>query len=88
MIVIRRFSARHDDRKDFVMGSTELLMVCASAFIAVFLLLALMALVMRIIIILFPQSAIGADAATIAAVASVISAAYPGTRITKVEELQ
>jgi len=48
----------------------------------------MLALVMRVIIVLFPQKAVTTDAAAIAAVASVISTIYPGTRITKVEELR
>jgi hypothetical protein len=70
------------------MESPDLLIVCASAFIAVFALLAMLALVMRVIIVLFPQKAVTTDAVAIAAVASVISTLYPGTRITKVEELR
>ena len=50
--------------------------------------MALLAVVMRVIIVLFPQKTGKTDAATIAAVASVVSTLYPGTRITKVEELR
>jgi len=70
------------------MGSPELLFVCISAFIAVFVLLALLALVMKIIILLFPERLARTDATVLAAVASVVSAVYPGTKITKVEEIQ
>jgi len=70
------------------MESPDLLIICASAFIAVFVLLAFLAIVMRIITVLFPQKAASTDAVAIAAVASVISTLYPGTRITKVEELR
>ncbi len=70
------------------MGSIDLLMICASAFVGVFLLLALLALVMRIIMVVFPQKAQGTDAAVVAAVAAAISTAYPGIRITNIEEIK
>lgn len=55
---------------------------------AVFVLLALLAVVMRVIMIAFPQRAGKADAAVLAAVASVATGVYPGTKITKVEEIK
>jgi hypothetical protein len=70
------------------MGSLELLFICLSAFISVFILLALLALVMRIIIVLFPEKLAGTDSAMLAAVATAVSAVYPGTKITKVEEIK
>ncbi len=69
------------------MGSPELLVICISAFIAVFVLLAVLALVMRLIIVIFPQKTVVGDTAMIAAVASVAATLYPGTKITKVEEI-
>jgi len=70
------------------MGSLELLFICVSAFIAVFVLLAVLALVMRVIIVLFPQSTAEADTAVLAAMATVAATFYPGTKITKVEEIK
>ena len=70
------------------MASLELLFICISAFIAVFVLLAVLALVMRVIIILFPGRTAAAEAVVYAAVASAISTVYPGTKITKIEELK
>lgn len=69
------------------MGSPELLVICISAFIAVFVLLAVLAVVMRLIIIIFPQKTPVGDTAMLAAVASVAATLYPGTKITKVEEI-
>ncbi|HOP06189.1 MAG TPA: hypothetical protein PLF13_02755 [candidate division Zixibacteria bacterium] len=70
------------------MGSLELFVICASALAAVFLLLAVLALLMRSIILIFPQKpAITTDTALIAAVASVVTAMYPGTQVTSVEEI-
>ena len=70
------------------MDSLELLFICISAFIAVFVLLAILALVMRVIMVLFPQRAQVADAVVYAAVASAVTALYPGTKISKVEVLK
>ena len=65
---------------------TDLLVTCAVAFVAVFILLAFLAFVMRILVIIFPETRPGTDAAVMAAVAATMSTVYPGTRITKVEE--
>jgi len=74
-------------------ASIDLLTICISAFLAVFGLLALLALVMRLILFFFPERAfeeesVGEpDAAVIAAVTSVITRLYPGTKISKIEEI-
>ena len=66
----------------------DLLLYCATAFIAVFVLLAVLAVVMKLIMQVFPERLPGKDVAMIAAVASVVSNLYPGTVITKVEEVK
>ncbi|MCK4657771.1 MAG: hypothetical protein KAT85_12085 [candidate division Zixibacteria bacterium] len=68
------------------MGSSDLVFICISAFLAVFVLLSVLAVVMRIILVLFPEKESGIDAVVVAAVTSTVSAIYPGTRITKIEE--
>lgn len=68
------------------MGSTDLLMVCVSAFFAVFTLLTLLALVMRGLISVFPEKTGKADPAMLAAVTSVVATVFPGSKITRVEE--
>ncbi len=68
------------------MESFELLAICASAFAGVFFLLTVLALVMRLIIILFPDRESGSDSAMIAAVSTVLQTLYPGMKITNVEE--
>jgi len=68
------------------MHSAELLYICASAFVAVFVLLILLAVVMRLIMILFPHRQVRTDAAVLAALTSVVTTLYPGTKVTKVEE--
>jgi hypothetical protein len=70
------------------MQSTELLTICLSAFMAVFVLLAVLASLMRLIIIIFPQRIAASDAAMIAAVTTVMQSLYPGTKVTKVEEIK
>ncbi len=70
------------------MQSPELFTICISAFLAVFVLLAVLALVMRIIIVVFPSRKIGSDAAMVAAVTTVMQSVYPGTKVTKVEEIK
>ena len=70
------------------MESLDLLAICASAFVGVFLLLTVLALVMRLIIVLFPERESAGDSAMIAAVSTVLQTVYPGTKITKVEEIK
>lgn len=71
------------------MGSLELLLICVSAFIGVFILLSFLALIMKLIIAVFPEKAESvSDTAVLAALATVVTAVYPGTKITKVEEIQ
>jgi len=70
------------------MGSQDLLFICASAFAMVFILLALLAVVMRIITFAFPEKISKTDETILAAMASVVSTVYPGTKITKVEEIK
>ena len=51
-------------------------------------LLAVLAGMMRLILTIFPQKDNATDAMMLAAVASVVTAVYPGSRITKVEEIR
>ena len=68
------------------MGSNELYVICGIAFFFVFVILALLALSMRLIILIFPEKKIGADAAVIAALAATVQSVFPGSKITKIEE--
>lgn len=68
------------------METPDLLMVCVSAFFAVFVLLALLAVVMRALIAVFPEMMAKADPAVLAAVSTAVSTFFPGTKITRVEE--
>jgi hypothetical protein len=68
------------------MESYGLISICISALIAVFLILSLLAAIMRLITIIFPDKEGKDDAAVLAALTSAVNQYYPGTHITKVEE--
>jgi len=70
------------------MQSPELFTICISAFLAVFTLLAVLALIMRLIIAVFPARTGGSDTAVVAAISTIMQNVYPGTKITKVEEIK
>ncbi len=71
------------------MGEPNLLMICVAAFCSVFVLLAFLALVMKILINVFPEKVKEElDAAMMAAVSASLSALYPETKITKVEQVR
>jgi hypothetical protein len=63
----------------------EFYLICGVAFLIVFLILAILALLMRIIILVFPEKIAGADTAMIAAVTTAVQTFFPGTKITKIE---
>lgn len=68
------------------METTELYMICGIAFLVVFIILTLLAFLMRIIMLIFPQKVAELDSAVIAAVAATVQTVFPGTKITKLEE--
>ncbi len=70
------------------MNPPDLLVVCLSAFVAVFFLLGFLAVVMRLLIAVFPEKLAGIDSATIAAVTAAAAYVFPGTKVTKVEEIK
>lgn len=70
------------------MASPNLLVVCILAFITVFVLLAVLAAIMRAISAIFPAKEIGTDPTIIAALTSAAQLIYPGTKITKIEEMK
>lgn len=70
------------------MESASLLLICLSAFAAVFVVLAILALVMRLILIAFPDKKPLSEAAVLAAVSSTVQIAIPGTTVTKIEEIK
>ncbi len=74
----------------------DLLTICGTAFVSVFILLGVLALIIRIIIELFPAKPEKAsppgesetDHSLYAAVATVYSTHYPGKQITKIKEIK
>ncbi len=64
----------------------DLLVICTAAFTAVFLLLTVLAVMMRVLITVFPAELEGIDAATVAAVTAAATSAFPGMRVTNIEE--
>ncbi len=71
-----------------MMNTPDLLVICASAITAVFVLLAFLAVVMRVLMAVFPAKEEGIDPATIAAVTAAAAVAMPGTKVTKIEEVR
>lgn len=71
------------------MDSNQLLFICLSALVAVFVLLTVLAVTMRILIAIFPETLdklAKSDAAVLAAITTVAASIYPGMRVTRVEE--
>lgn len=68
------------------MNDSGFLLVCMAGILTVFFLLAVLAAVFRVITLVFPARRSGSDAALLAAVAAVVQRAYPGTRVSRVEE--
>ena len=70
----------------------DLLTICGAAFITVFAILIVLAIIMRLIIKLFPykaqESTAQTDSALYAAIFSTYKQHYPETQITKIEELK
>jgi hypothetical protein len=69
-----------------IMGPPDLLLICISSFTAVFVLLIVLSLVMRGLIAVFPAKVATSDAAMLAAVAAAVAHAFPGARISSIEE--
>ena len=68
------------------MPTVSLPVVCSIAFVTVFILLAFLAGVMRLIMRLFPVRVASTDVALVAAISSAVSLLYPGGMVTSIEE--
>ena len=68
------------------MDTQNLLFICISAFIAVFLVLSVIAIFMRLILMVFPNVQKDNDAAIYAAIGATVNNLFPGTKISKIEE--
>jgi len=71
------------------MEPMNLILVCLAAFVAVFTLLAVLAIVMRLIIAIFPAKEIAVvDSTVVAALTTVLNSIYPEGSISKIEEIK
>jgi hypothetical protein len=70
------------------MNPPNLLIICISAYIAVFLLLAFLATIMKALTVVFPKKLEGIEPAIVAALTAAATYAFPGTKVTKVEEIR
>ncbi len=69
------------------MVETSIVAMCGTAFVAVFALLVTLAVTIRLITVVLPGRALSDDMTMIAAaIGSVVSAMYPGARVTRIEE--
>jgi hypothetical protein len=64
----------------------NLLLISIFAFLAVFMVLSVLAGIMRVLTHFFPPPADGPDATLLAAMTAAASAAWPGMRVTRIEE--
>lgn len=64
----------------------NLLTACGIAFLAVFLLLSLLAGLMQLITLIFPGRRSSTEPHLVAAITSSVAFLYPGARVTKIEE--
>jgi len=66
---------------------TELLSICGTAFSAVFVLLIILALVIRLITVAFPARQLASsDAAVVVAINAAVAQLVPGARVTQIKE--
>lgn len=68
------------------MGNSDLISICISAFLAVVILLSLLAMMIRLITLIYPKQEETQDAAVIAAISSTYAALFPESKITKIGE--
>jgi hypothetical protein len=73
---------------------TKLLWICVSSFTGVFAILTFLAITMHVITLIFPgkkiiAKAAGSDEAVVyAAISSTYASLYPGTKVSKIEEIK
>ena len=68
------------------MAEQNMLFVCVFAFVAVFVVLSLLAAIMRLLMMVYPEKSPGPDATMASAITQAAERAFPGTRVTKIEE--
>lgn len=69
------------------MDEMSLVTICATAFIAVFVLLVILAVVIRLIVVALPSRDRADDAVWAAAISVAVATIYPGTRVSRIEEV-
>ena len=67
------------------MSSPDIVTVCSTAFFATFVLLTVLAAMMRLLIALFPEREEQMDTATVAAIAAAVRSQYPTKKIVRIE---
>jgi len=70
------------------MGHLDFLFMCFAAFLGVFILLTILAIIQRLIVALFPEKDAGVEEVIVAAISTAAGAAFPGTKVTKIEEIK
>jgi hypothetical protein len=70
------------------MDSPGIILICFLTLITVFIVLSVLALIMQLIIRLFPVKEPYEDLAVYSAIASVYNKIFPGTKIKKIEEIK
>lgn len=65
----------------------NVLLNCVWSFLAVFILLGILALMIRLVVALFPDGGKSDDAATVAAIHTAVAVALPDARVTRIEEI-
>ena len=68
------------------MDVTSLFSACLIALISVFVLLGSLALIMKLITVVFPDRVPSMDPVLIAAISTAVASIYPGARVTRIEE--
>ena len=69
------------------MDETSLITICVTAFLAVFVLLITLAVVIRLIAAVFPSRDRADDAVLAAAISAAVGTIFPGARVSRIEEV-
>ncbi len=79
-------SSPPESSKEFDLDVTGLFSACLVAITAVFSLLGVLALIMRLITALFPVREARTDSAVVAAISTAVASVWPGAKVTRIEE--
>ena len=70
------------------MDEVNLLLVCLNAFVAVLILLSVLAGIMRLLIVVFPEQKSASDEAVASAIRLAVEQFMPGAGVAKIEEIK